>query len=568
MKLSRRFVWYVLAGLFWPAAMFAQTLFLDDFSNTVPGLPPSSTTWRVINGVWLADSGHVCETSGDYDNGLMLPIWIDVSFEITARCRFPADQAGAGFFLFSESFDGTDYAQMLRLDGRQVLMGYFLNGSYQATRVAESPVNVLDSAWHELRLRVDLNTRTYAFFVDGQPVGDPEPLTWASGYVGLQNSGGHACFDDVRLRRLEAGHSRDALAWPRAVAVTPSGDIWVAEPGRGEVRRIDAQGREMDRLYAEEPARPTARDWRPLKLAAVGETLAVLDTLNHRVHLFHRRGRWRRSLPPVVKRPIDIAAVPAEEPLLAVTDGRVVRFFDPDGKAAGGFSRPDWQVTAMAFRRDRLAVVDGKRLQVRLFGGRAPEYRETAAFTAPPGPIRDLLWVGERLWLLVGQRIERYDSAGHRLARLDLQTHAPVILPAQMALHDGQVIIADALNNRLLLLPAGMSAWPEPRLQWQAGELRVGFRAPSGVEPVLKIADRRSGAATPGADVAQSRRAAGPGADSPAGHVAAVSLRPAGAQFAGRPSAHGPAVLDGTAAARQDAIHGTGRPRHPVYQCH
>ena len=497
MNLGFRFVGYVIAGLLWPISIFTQTLFQDDFSRTVPGLPPQPEFWHATKGFWLADSGHVCEISGDYDAGLMLPIWVDGSFELRVRCRFPGDYAGAGFFFFSETYDGTDYAHMLRFDGRQVLMGYFLNGNYQAVRVMETPVNVLDSAWHEVRLLVDANAETYAFFVDGQRVGDPEPLTWTSGYVGLQNSGGHACFDDVRLRRLETEPGRAALAWPRAVAVSPSGAVWVAEPGRGAVLRINERGVVTGRVYAKNPLEASAKQWRPVQLATAGTTLAVLDSLHHRVHLFDQQGRWIQTLPPKVKQPVVLTAVSGAVPRLAVTDGRTIHFFAPDGESVARFTLADGRAAGLAVTEHRLAVFDAASGLIRMYEGAFPQYRETRHFTAPAGSIRSMLWVGDELWLLVGTRIEIYEPTGRQRAVLDLRGHAPVMLPAQMALHDGQVIIADALNGRLLVVPADPDRWTKLQLRESPGKLHATFQTPAGSRPFFEVEEVRRGSPVP-----------------------------------------------------------------------
>lgn len=448
----------------------------DDFS-AYPNGSDASPAWQQSKGFWYVSDGQLCEVSGTYDAGAFVPRFLDTPYEATVRFRVEGDYRGAGFLFNSASPASADYAHMVRLDDEQVIIGYFEGGAYYPQGDARLPDAVKDDGWHTLTLNVDPGEGRFGVALDGQTLREGLPLRFRTGYLGLQNSGGPACFDDVAVQ-VRSGEPPVA-PWPMAVLPGPGG-VWVASPVAGTVQRLAPDGRVLARLNAERGSRPFAG---PAALApSPGGGLVVLDAAAQRLHRFDAQGSWQATGGPQLQEPSDVAAWP--DGTLAVSDpgaGTVV-FYDAALTHLGRLDGyDDVEPGNVAAAPGLLAFADRDAGTVHLLRGSGTDWQPAASFALPPGAARGLALAGDALFVAHNDGILRYDLEGRQTAALPLDVLGGAY-PQRLAVDGADLYVADYFGDRVIVTDTALTSprlthtfeGDELRLQWQSGSAAPG----------------------------------------------------------------------------------------------
>ncbi len=174
------------------------TWFEDDFSSS----EKFKKTWEPLSGVWKVADGKVITDTKEYDQGIAASIFLfkDKRFSIEAKLK----GSRAGLYFSLDDISTKANSQMVRFEDRSLLWGYFnAAGEYNATGMMEMKVSSKfkpgADQWNTLRIDVDPTNRQYKIFVNNDSVGFDDQLMFASGYIGLQASDGHAEFDYIKV---------------------------------------------------------------------------------------------------------------------------------------------------------------------------------------------------------------------------------------------------------------------------------------------------------------------------------------------------------------------------------
>jgi phage tail-like protein len=83
---------------------------------------------------------------------------------------------------------------------------------------------------------------------------------------------------------------------PWGIAITPAGDLWIADSGNQRLQVFTLKGLSLRQIIGKPAAFP-AEDWRPFDIAIGADCrVYVSDPLNLAVHVFDGRGRWWRAI--------------------------------------------------------------------------------------------------------------------------------------------------------------------------------------------------------------------------------------------------------------------------------
>lgn len=414
---------FIFPILLFPIAAFPQSdlIFSEDFSRYADG-STGAPAWNVIKGQWQILDGKFQQLSSEYDCAALLPYFLDGSFEISARVRILGNYNGAGFIFHSESRESIANAQMVRFDDNaMLLLGFFREGSYNATHLANFPV-VSSNSWNTLRLVVNGEKNEYSLFWNDKPLREHVPLDCISSYVGLQSSGGPVEFDDVLLRRITTDEFSEPFAWPRQFALEASGNFVVPDRNRGVVRVVNRSGKILQEFG--KTVRGHGQLAAPVAVVADSGNWLVADAERNLLHEFSTDGKWRRA----------ISAVPIGEPaskfeplatpvaleinrrgwlFVAEKEKHRVRIYDRQRRTQFLLTEPRLQSPVAIAVRDSLVAVgaEGKAfIFIAQNNSAAPQLLRV--LNLPWGMVNGLAWHGQKLFASVGQRVLRLSLDG------------------------------------------------------------------------------------------------------------------------------------------------------------
>ncbi len=267
--------------------------FLDRF-NTYKNGSDGTPIWTPVKGSWQVINETYVQKAPDYDCATLYNVYLNESFEIEVSFKHKSGDVGAGVFFSSYQRTSTQYAQMIRFDGKSVfLLGYFSAGEFTATssvKVDSFDVNIV----HTLQLKVDRENDVYTVKLDGKILKSNEPLVYRSGYCGLQSSAGEVQFMKFRLSRLEPGVRPFDLTWTKKFAITPSRQFIVPDEVNGIVKVLSADSNVSTIIGS--PASNNGQFHQPVAVALLDkETFAVADKGSGKLHLFTLDGVWKSA---------------------------------------------------------------------------------------------------------------------------------------------------------------------------------------------------------------------------------------------------------------------------------
>ncbi|MBI5215171.1 MAG: NHL repeat-containing protein [Ignavibacteriae bacterium] len=265
--------------------------FLDRF-NTYKNGSDGTPIWSPVKGSWQVINESYFQKASDYDCASMYNVFLNESFEIEVTFKHIKGDVGAGLMFSSYQRTSTQYAQMIRFDGKSVfLLGYFSGGEFTATssvKVDSFDVNIV----HTLHLKVDRENDVYSVKLDGKFLKTNEPLVYRSGYCGLQSSAGEVQFTKFRLSRVEPGVRPFDLTWTKKFAITPNRQFIVPDEVNGIVRVLSADSNTSTIIGS--PASSNGQFHQPVAVALLDkETFVVADKGSGKLHLFTFDGAWK-----------------------------------------------------------------------------------------------------------------------------------------------------------------------------------------------------------------------------------------------------------------------------------
>ncbi|MBI3193916.1 MAG: hypothetical protein HYZ34_05520, partial [Ignavibacteriae bacterium] len=267
--------------------------FLDRF-NTYKNGSDGSPIWSPVKGSWQVINETYVQKAPDYDCATLYNVYLNESFEIEVSFKHKSGDVGAGLMFSSYQKTSTQYAQMIRFDGKSVfLLGFFSGGEFTATssvKVDSFDVNIV----HTLHLKVDRENDVYSVKLDGKRLKANEPLVYRSGNCGLQSSAGEVQFMKFRLSRLEPGIRPFDLTWTKKFAVTTTRQFIVPDEVNGIVRVLSADSNTSTIIGS--PASSNGQFHQPVAVALLDkETFVVADRAAGKLHLFTLDGAWKAA---------------------------------------------------------------------------------------------------------------------------------------------------------------------------------------------------------------------------------------------------------------------------------
>ena len=449
----------------------------DDFSAYASGSDAASA-WQAAGGFWYVADAAACSETEAFDTGLFRPVFMDRAYAVSVRFRVTSAYRGAGVLFNSASATSAAYSHMIRLDGDLVIYGAFDAGSFEGTGSVNLPASFRDDVWHTLHVAVDPIRGTYTFSLDGTVLRADAPLRYRTGFAGLQNSGGAACFDDFALRPVPEAPTVSPIPWPVAVAPDGTGSgVWVGTPATGAVQRLSLNGAVLATLNA---GRATGSAFvAPAALGAFRDGgVAVLDTTARRVHRFDGQGRWMATWGQTFQRPYDLAAWP--DGTVAVSDpaAGTIHFFDAALHPLGTLDAPmPVAPTLLAAADSMLAFLDRDGRRIHLLRGAGAAWEPVATFDAPLGALRGLAMNDRALFATVRDRVLRFDAQGQTTGSLSLE-EIDNARPQRLAVEGRRLYLPDFTGDRILLADTALTA-PNLRFAFNRNpQLQVAWESP------------------------------------------------------------------------------------------
>jgi streptogramin lyase len=296
--------------------------------------------------------------------------------------------------------------------------------------------------------------------------------------------------------------SAQMLRQPRSVAAGADGTLFVATVDDTTLKVLSPEGK----ILAQSAPRGTGEHevQFPQRVLLVQGEVWILDAPARRVQIFEARPpcRYRRTLPLPVEDPqdvVDIAADPTGRVFLLTRPDNRVHVLTPEGRPitafAGAGQQPEQLVNPTSItvdRRGRVLVTDTDRRTNR---HRIKIYRYSALRAAAQlvkdvpawlDPIQvcvnargHLVTLGALGYYEDGGAIRIITERGDRVAHTGLFSLGGMGRAGGIALlPDDRVVLADEVNNRLVILPPDLGE-PDPVVALQPGEATIRWRSPS-----------------------------------------------------------------------------------------
>jgi hypothetical protein len=292
--------------------------------------------WSPANGFWILRDGSYRQETDEYDCVSFAASPLQTSFSAEIVFRHESGEPGAGMIFSSSGADGARFAHLGRFDGTNTFItGYYIGGEY--TTVASTPTDsIRPGVEHTLRLSVDRTRREYSFWLDGKPLLQHQELLYASGFLGLQSSGGTVAFRSVTVATGTPDSDGRVFDHVTRFALLPDYSIALPDHVNGTVAILDSSGNLMRSI-----GRSAMKGGVFSHLTDVASyqdsLLIVADSGSNRIHVLSR------------------------------ASGKILLTAGGEGTSNGQFRQP---VALISDRRGLIYVVDRRNNRVQIFDGR------------------------------------------------------------------------------------------------------------------------------------------------------------------------------------------------------
>jgi hypothetical protein len=475
-------------------------LSFDSFANGSDGSP----SWHPVKGNWQVIDGWYYQQSAEYDCASLLDTMPEGSFEISAEFEQLDGDIGAGFVFSSEKRERTAFAQMVRFDGSGIcLLGYYQNGEFNATASVAAPQIALNTR-HRLSLRVDRDSNSCSFTLDGKSVLSDVRLRYPSGFIGLQSSGGRIRYRDVSVTSLPTSRKPSLLEWIGQFAVSRNDVLYVPDRQRGTVHVLDPNGQ-----FIRDIGTPSVKGGycsEPVACALVDDTtLVIADAGSNRIHLVTTSGGWIASTgwkgagAGEFDEPAAVAIGPGHLIFVLEKENHRVQVFDDSLKLRGEFGSDRLlHPLDLAVEGNTVYVVNTGMSQVECYrwNGKSATWLRFLPYGG--GECRAIAAHGAApLYISLVNEVRSMDTLGHPLFTMNARS-AGFMLPAGLALTEsGRLLIADRMYGRIIKTTRELTD-PEPRItlrdsrtaeiSWTSvTDQHSGIIVPNGTNPGTNI---------------------------------------------------------------------------------
>lgn len=305
----------------------------------------------------------------------------------------------------------------------------------------------------------------------------------------------------VLLGCLALGVSAQTLRQPHSVAVGADGTFYVATIDDTTLKVVSPSGK----IRAQSAPRGTGEQevGFPQRVLLVGEEVWILDAPARRVQIFDSRPpcAYLRTLPlPVheTQEVVDLAVDPTRRLFLLTRPDNRVHVLTPDGKPittfAGAGQQPEQLANPTSItvdRRGRVLVTDTDRRtnrhRVKMYRyptlrGEAELVKDVPAWLDPlqvcVNSRGQLVTLGAIGYYEDGGAIRIITERGDRVAHTGLFSLGGMGRAGAIALlPDDRVVLADEVNDRLVILPPDLSE-PDPVVSLRPREATIRWRSP------------------------------------------------------------------------------------------
>ncbi len=496
----KRFNGAILILLFNAALIFSQQatiVFQDNFESYQSG-SDGAPIWYISKGLWQIEAGRLIQKTKEYDCGALLNLFIDYSFELAMDFRVKEGEPGAGFFFHSEDYRATDFSHMSRFESNKtMLIGHFMQAGYECSHSARFDEQDF-SKWHQLTLRVDQDHNNYSIWLDDRAIARDEPILFPAGYCGLQSSGGVIEFDNVVLKRLPMKRPPVVLSWLRNFLITDKQELIIPSKARGLVQKVDRDGKLIGTIGA--PRAQKGQFEHPSSIAQLknGE-LVIGDEGTHRIHLFHKNGKWKNSAGffgngrQQLNRPVDIA-VDQQDRIFIVDEGNHrVQVWDADLQFIAEFGRNELDhPAAVAIEGQAIYVLNNGMNQVEIYQWRNQKAEWQRDFVFGSGQGRDILVHDGKIYVSVGNELRLFDENGTLLRKFHAES-INGLYPFGLGIDKNeQIYVADYRAGRLVMVDKDLTE-PKPEISFPSNrQALIRFSSKRAEKPGLRVLVRDS----------------------------------------------------------------------------
>ncbi len=275
------------------AQITSSVYFLDRFNTYFAG-SDGSPIWSPVKGSWQIINDTYIQRAQDYDCASLYNVYLNESFEEEISFKHLSGEVGAGIIFSSYLHNATTYSQMVRFDGKSVLLlGTFSGGEFTAS--SSIKIDAFDtSAVHTLLINVNRESDYYSVTLDGKILKENEPLLYRSGYCGLQSSGGQVQFTKFRLSRVEPGLKPFDLTWTKNFTITPLRECVIPDEINGTVKILSLDSNKSS--FVGMSASEFGQFHQPNSVAMLDRnTIVVGDAGSNRILIFDKDGTWKNA---------------------------------------------------------------------------------------------------------------------------------------------------------------------------------------------------------------------------------------------------------------------------------
>ena len=439
----------------------------SEYLNGSNGFP----RWQPVKGNWQIIDGRYHQKSVEYDCSSLLDTYMSAAFEFEITFEHIDGDLGVGFIFSSRERNNTQYAQMVRFDGNNVLLvGYFYNGEFTATSSVQTPT-VTRSEPHILTLQVDPSRYLCSVLLDHQSILTDTPLRFPIGYIGIESSGGHVCFHEAVVRRLNNGSAVHSIPWIEHFTLHSERTFAVPREELGQVIMLDRNGNKISSIGT--PAHEKGQLRRPHACAFLDDsTLIIADRGNNSIHKFSTNGKWYESTGWKGKYtgqfddPQAIEVNNLRQIFVVDKYNNRIQVFDKDLQPVSQFGTDRLVFpTDISIDDSTICILNTGLSQIEIFqwNGTKASWRKTICYGGGEG--HGIAVWKNRIYVSIFNEVRSYDTSGTRLKSFFGRSQN-FILPQSIAIdRNGRLFIADYNYGRIICTNTDLLD-PTPRVSY------------------------------------------------------------------------------------------------------
>ncbi|RKY87276.1 hypothetical protein DRQ09_04720, partial [candidate division KSB1 bacterium] len=390
-----------------------KVIFYDDFNkykNGSSGLP----VWIPVKGEWKIVDGKYYQGSHKYDCGAMLNIFLSGDYIIETSIRYINGEPGAGFFFNSESFEKTEFSQMLRFESsKSMILGKFSPSGYDATSAVKVKFN--DHKWHKLKVYVNGEKYRYSVYMDDKIVAEDIQLFYNSGFPGLECSGSEFEFDDFKIIKVITGYNPSKIHWVRDFIFDNNNNLVIPDRINGLIRIFDLKGNVLREVGTPEKQFGQLKAPALITLSSSGDFI-VMDNARKVIHIFDKKGVWKNSFGSSGKffNPVSLATDDNDNIFVLDNGDNKIKVFNIQGKFVAEFGQNRLKNPSdMCISGGKIYIVNRNDFRVEIYLWDGVKAKWISFIRYGSGNCRGIAVKNDFIYLSIDNSVKKIDFKGN-----------------------------------------------------------------------------------------------------------------------------------------------------------